>query len=111
MSNKKRFIDGSDFNKKMDLNEFNEKWNTIPFFFNENGTVIGCPRCDHCQDGLVKLEIPDQNSLMGMLELQSSKQKMDSYLEKHIQKLINIEMDKMRPQIESKIREKYKLSQ
>ncbi len=111
----KRFIDGTDFSEKLDLNEFEEKWKKIPMNFNEEGIATGCPKCDYCQDGFIKIDLPDIESSQGKQEFDQARRRMknnlDIHKEKEMQLEIEMEIEKMKIEINSKIRQKYKLSQ
>lgn len=104
--NNKRFINDTLFNENISEAEFYKNIKTFNYF-NENGIVTGCPRCENCSDSFIKIDVPDPKTVKGLFEITQVKEKMRQYLEIHINKLIEIEIEKIRPEIESKIREKF----
>lgn len=107
MASTKRFVDNSTFNEKKSIDEF---YDCIKSFnhFDENGIISACPECEHCSEGITQIDIPDSNTLLGFFEITQVKNRMNLYLEIHIQKLIEAEIFKIRPSIEKEIRSRFK---
>lgn len=105
--NDKRFISDDPFSTNLDENAFHKIMSKQFYHFNENGIVPACPRCHHCNDAFLKLDIPDQKEDSGLKEIKKSKLRMKSYFEIHIEKLIEDEIKVIRPEIEKRIRQKF----
>jgi hypothetical protein len=105
----KRFISDDGFEIKLTIEEFNkilEGQNV--HYFNENGLVSDqCPRCGFCNEGFVQLDIPNPATLTGMIDLQLAQARMQYYLKLHVDKLVDVEVEKMRTDIEKKIKERF----
>lgn len=83
-------------------------------FFNQDGIFEGtCPECASCGKNFLKIKMPELDETGKKLKLESylfvqeSKNRMKSYLEKHIEKEIEIELLKIKDEIEEKVRARY----
>lgn len=106
MSKYTRFIDGSEFSNKKSIEEFTKiihgKYKFNFFKFDKSGITGCCYRPESICEDLFEIELPDDPLL-----LKQSKQTMKEALELHINKEIDIEIEKIRPEIEKKVRDKY----
>ena len=82
-------------------------------FFNQDGIAEGiCPECSSCGKNFLKIKMPELDEtgklkLESYLSVQESKNRMKSYLEKHIQNEIELELLKIKDEIEGKVRARY----
>ena len=102
----KRFINKEDFSKHISETEFNEIIDGKFHYFDESGASKSCQCCGG-NYVFLKLDVPDPSKLNDMLKLNNAKIRMNKNLEKHIQHETNKELENVRNEIESKIRDKH----
>lgn len=101
-----------EFSKNISEDKFIDNFNKNKRFFefNEDGLSKECDKC-HCYESkLLKMDLPDLDTVKGKIEIQSAKNRIKNYLEDHIQNEIEKEIEKVKYKIEKEIRKKYHLA-
>ena len=112
VKNDERFIYEKDdqitFSKYVSEDEFNKSINLKFHHFDENGIVKDlCIVCSGCGRGFIDSKFPDINNPIGLIEYNQCINRMNTNMEIHIKNEIDLELFKIRNEIELKVREKY----